>query len=84
MSDKKNAAKVKQLLIMHFLLKGKKLLRSGYIIRWTKKVVFVNNKRKVLNRQPFFISQMILQPVKWPTLHNMSSDFEKYKNTLNN
>jgi hypothetical protein len=29
MFDKKNAAKVKQLLIMHFLLKGKNCWRSG-------------------------------------------------------
>jgi phosphate transport system substrate-binding protein len=37
MFDKKNAAKVKTLLIMHFLLKGKKLLEKWGIFRWTNK-----------------------------------------------
>jgi hypothetical protein len=43
MFDKKNAAKVKQLLIMHFLLK-EKLLEKWGIFRWTNKSKFIIKK----------------------------------------
>jgi hypothetical protein len=45
MFDKKNAAKVKQLLIMHFLLKGKNCWRSGVYSVGLIKLSFINKER---------------------------------------